>query len=287
MDKFRRGLTIFLFFIPALLVSQDHFFSSNGVQIRYIDKGAGTAVLLIHGFSSNLDAAWVSSGVFENLAGDHRVIALDLRGHGKSGKPHDPKAYGDELPQDVIRLLDHLKIQHANIVGHSMGGAVALKLLTTNPDRLLSATLAGSAGRRNWTLEDDRASEEAAAEFETGIPFRSVILRTWPTDQPKPSEETIRRLSQEAIQRGNDPAALAAVVRGQRGLVVTDAELAPVRVPTLAIIGSADSNLPRVNDLKKVLPSLKVEIVDGATHAGERGVVRRPEFVSTLRAWIK
>ena len=118
------------------------------------------------------------------------------------------------------------------------------------------------------------------------VPFRSIILRTWPTDQPPPSDDAIRKLSQQAIERGNDPAALAAVLRTQRALAVTDAELTAVRVPTLAIIGSADSNLTRVNDLKTVLPSLQVEIVEGATHAGDRGVVRRPEFVKAVREFI-
>ena len=125
------------------------------------------------------------TGVLPNLAKDHRVIALDLRGHGKSDKPHDPKAYA-ELGQDVVRLLDHLNIARAHIVGYSLGGAITAKLLTTNPDRFITSTIGGSSGRRSWTDKDERDAETAAAELEGGVPYRSLILATAPTDQPPP-----------------------------------------------------------------------------------------------------
>jgi alpha-beta hydrolase superfamily lysophospholipase len=65
-------------------MAQDKFFNSNGVRIRYVDQGTGEPVVLIHGMTSTIENAWVATGVIENLAKDHRVIALDLRGHGKS-----------------------------------------------------------------------------------------------------------------------------------------------------------------------------------------------------------
>jgi len=71
----------------------DKSFNSRGVQIRYIEAGAGDPVLLIHGYTASIELNWMKSGVFQDLAKDHRVIAFDLRGHGKSGKPTDPAAY--------------------------------------------------------------------------------------------------------------------------------------------------------------------------------------------------
>ena len=68
--------------------AQDRFFDSGGVRIRYLERGAGAPLVLVHGFTANIERAWVETGIVENLARDHRVIALDLRGHGKSGKPH-------------------------------------------------------------------------------------------------------------------------------------------------------------------------------------------------------
>ena len=103
------------------------------------------------------------------------------------------------MGEDVVRLLDHLHIARAHIVGHSMGAGITAKLLTTNPDRFLTATLSGAAGRQQWTPQDAAAAEVEAVEFEQGIPFRSVILRTAPTDQPKPTDEAIQARSQQLL----------------------------------------------------------------------------------------
>ena len=91
----------------------------------------GQPVVLLHGFSGSLDTGWVETGVLPTLASDYRVIALDSRGHGKSDKPHDPQSYGLQMGQDVVRLLDHLHIARAHIVGHSMGAGITAKLLTS------------------------------------------------------------------------------------------------------------------------------------------------------------
>jgi pimeloyl-ACP methyl ester carboxylesterase len=241
-------------------------------------------VVLLHGFSGNLDASWVETGVLPNVATDYRVIALDYRGHGKSDKPHDPKSYGLQMGQDVVRLLDHLNIPRAHIVGHSLGAGITAKLLTTNPDRFLTATLSGAAGRQRWTPEDAAAAEAEAVEFEQGIPFRSVILRTAPTNQPKPTDEQIQAQSQQRLAR-NDRLAMAAVVRSRGEQTFSAADMATVQVPTLGLIGSADANLDAMNRLASVLPTLKVVVIEGATHGGALGVTRRPEFVDNFRAF--
>ena len=115
----------------------DQFFDSNGVRIRYVEQGSGPAIVLMHGMTGTLDRHFIANGVFANLAQDHRVIAIDLRGHGKSGKPHDPRAYGEEMARDVVRLLDHLKIQRAHVAGYSLGAMIAGRLATMQPERLI------------------------------------------------------------------------------------------------------------------------------------------------------
>jgi pimeloyl-ACP methyl ester carboxylesterase len=277
-------LVVLVVFISTVASAQDNYFDSNGVRIRYVDQGSGEPVVLVHGYTNVIERAWIETGVLPNLAKDHRVIALDLRGHGKSDKPHDPKAYA-ELGQDVIRLLDHLNIARAHIIGYSLGGAITAKLLTTNPDRFLTATLGGTSGRRRWTAEDERNAEAAAAELEGEVPYRSLIVSTAPTDQPPPSEEDIRKRSRELVAM-NDPLAHAALLRAGRELVVTDAQMAAVRVPTLAVVGSADTALEGVEGLKVVWPALKVIVIDGATHSSERGAPRRPEFVNAIRDFV-
>jgi pimeloyl-ACP methyl ester carboxylesterase len=284
------GLIIALFspaVLPALQPAPppDQFFDSNGVRIRYVEQGQGAPVVLIHGYTGNLERHWIAPGVFANLAQDHRVIALDCRGHGKSGKPTDPAAYGAEMSQDVVRLLDHLKLPRAHIVGFSLGAIILGPLLTTNADRFISATFAGHHPEWKWTEKDAQEAEAAAKELEGDTPFRSLIVGISPPNTPPPSDDEVRKLAQGLVA-ANDLKALAAFQRGRRPLVVNEVQLAAVRVPALEIIGSLDPNLEGMKELKKILPSLETVVVEGATHGGERGVLRRLEFLAALREFL-
>ncbi|WP_434604872.1 acetoin dehydrogenase dihydrolipoyllysine-residue acetyltransferase subunit [Pseudomonas sp. Z4-7] len=115
----------------------------DGRLIRYFERGEGaTPLVLIHGFGGDLNN-WLFN--HEALAAGRRVIALDLPGHGESAKTLQ-RGDLDELSGVVLALLDHLDINAAHLVGHSMGGAVALNVARLMPQRLRSLTLIGSAG---------------------------------------------------------------------------------------------------------------------------------------------
>jgi pimeloyl-ACP methyl ester carboxylesterase len=108
--------------------------------------------------------------------------------------------------------LDHLDIQRAHIVGYSMGGVIVVKLLASHPERFLTATVGGSAGRRNWTTNDDRAAETAAAEIEKGslrpmlLPGRAIARRSprtaW-SGSGSPCEDDHRREQRSSDERTN------------------------------------------------------------------------------------
>ena len=146
--RFAWALVCGLLLLPGVGRAEESSFDSNGVKIHYYLEGKGEPVLLIHGFAVNAQLQWGLPGIIKALAKDHRVIALDLRGHGKSGKPTEVKQYGTEMVEDAVRLLDHLKIKKAHVVGYSMGALITGKLLATHPDRLLSATLGGAGHPR-------------------------------------------------------------------------------------------------------------------------------------------
>jgi pimeloyl-ACP methyl ester carboxylesterase len=269
----------------ASKVGRESFFDSNGVRIRFIEEGAGDPVILVHGYTGTAEGNWVTSGVFQQLAKNYRVIALDCRGHGKSGKPHDAKQYGQEMALDIVRLLDHLKIQKAHIVGYSMGGSITAKLLTMNPERFLTATLGGSGGRLALTDAEVTRNENVAAEMERGS-VRTLLSTLSPTDQPPPTEEQLNQ-SAARLTATQDLLALAAVMRATPQQVVTVEQVAAVGVPTLAIIGTADPVMARVTRLKKAMPKLTVVAIEGATHSGARGAVARPEFIQALQDFLK
>ena len=278
-----RLLAVFL--LASTASAQDRYFDSAGVRIRYVDTGNGPPVVLVHGFTGDIERSWVNNGILPDLARDHRVVAFDLRGHGHSGKPHDPRAY-DEIGLDVIRLMDHLGIEKAHVVGYSLGGIIVAKLLTTHPRRFASAVLGGASYRRARSSEADEATAAAAREIEAGI-YRALIVSTAPTDEPAPTEEAIRARSRE-IAASSDVLAHAALMRARRALLVSDAEIAKVRVPTLAVVGSVDPALPRIQAMVKRWPGLEVEVVPGAAHptVHERGLPRRPHFAHAIRRHI-
>lgn len=267
-------------------LAQDRFFDSAGVRIRYVDHGAGVPVVLVHGFTADIERAWVETGVLSDLARDHRVVALDLRGHGKSGKPREPRAY-EALALDIIGLMDHLEIRRAHAVGYSLGGIILAKLLTTHEDRFFSAVLAAAAYRRSQSERSDRAADAAAREIEEAGLYRALVVSTAPTDESAPTDETIRARSR-LIAAGNDVFAHAALMRARRALVVTDAQIAAVRVPVLAVVGELDPQAPRVKAMRKRWPGLEVEVVAGATHptVHPRSLARRAELIAAIRRWI-
>ena len=106
-------------------------------------------MILVHGLALNMLGNWMLPRVFQRLSRRYRVIALDNRGHGKSDKPYDPAQYGLELVDDVVRLMDHLGIAKAHVVGYSLGGFITLKLALRHPDRLLSAAPCGAGWSAN------------------------------------------------------------------------------------------------------------------------------------------
>ena len=272
-------------FARAQAPADDKFFDSKGVKIRYVDVGRGEPVVLIHGFSSSIEANWGQTRVIDALAKDFRVVAFDVRGHGKSDKPHDPASYGLNVVEDVTRLMDQLHIAKAHIVGYSMGGAVAGKFIVLHPERAISAVFGGSAPRVNWPAQAEKDARELAESLEQGHGMRPLILRLAPPNEPKPGDEAIEQQSR-AIMGRNDPLALAAVQRGNKEQAVTIFEVRALKMPLLAIVGSADPIKAGVDTLKTLKSDLKVVVIDGATHSGTRGAPGRPEFVAAVRDFL-
>ena len=203
-------------------------FDSQGVKIKYTVEGEGAPVVLIHGAFSSADMNWRLPGTIKALAAHYQVIALDVRGHGDSDKPDKEDAYGAEMAEDVIRLLDHLKVEKAHIVGYSMGGMIAMKVTTAHPDRVSSLTLGGMG----WLREGSRLQE-----FWEKIPERG---------------------------RGKTP---SACLRSLGQLAVTEKELKEVSVPVSILVGDRDPvKRLYVDPLQRVRNDWPVTVIEGAGH---------------------
>jgi pimeloyl-ACP methyl ester carboxylesterase len=166
------ALTLLLWDSPFCAAAET--FDSKGVKISYSVHGKGTPVILIHGFLSSGGLNWDAPGVTGLLAKNYQVITLDVRGHGASDKPTKDEAYGLELVEDVVRLMDHLKISKAHVVGYSMGGIITAKLMAKHPDRVLSGTL-GGMGWLNKVVGDIGFGALAKnADDAKGVCFRNL-----------------------------------------------------------------------------------------------------------------
>jgi pimeloyl-ACP methyl ester carboxylesterase len=247
----------------ALAAPQHGSFISNGVKIHYVTAGEGEPVVLIHGFAANAYVNWMMPGVFSKLSKHYYVIALDNRGHGMSGKPHEVGKYGMEMVEDVVRLLDHLKIQKAHIVGYSMGGFITGALIATHPDRILSATMGGAG----WSRPDDDHSviEAVAKSLEAGTGIAPLMKALTPPGAPQPTEEQMKSRNQ-MVMLANDPLALAACIRGMLKLQVPREALVNNKVPVLAIVGDRDPLKKGVDNMDGVMSNLKIVIVKGGDH---------------------
>lgn len=263
-------------------VAKSGFFNSNGVRIRYIEAGSGDPVVLTHGFSSNAERQWIDTGVFDKLAAHYRVIAIDGRGHGQSDKPHDAAKYGPEAARDATRALDHLGLQKAHIVGYSLGAILGGYLVTQEPHRFMTCVLAGATPRFRWSAQDQRQLEVEAAEMAQGSK-KSQILRLWPKDQPRPSDEEIARMSAKDLA-GQDYRALAASRLGGPNAVITPAQVAAIRVPTLGIVGTQDPYLAEFRAMNAINPAIELVTIEGASHATAPA---RPELAAAMLQFLK
>lgn len=277
--RFSLALCVILVLARAAAGAEPRSFDSNGVKLYYVEEGNGEPVVLVHGFAVNLQLQWVRPGIFKDLARDYRVIALDNRGHGQSDKPHDPKKYGRELVEDVIRLLDHLEIKRAHVVGYSMGAFVTLKLVTTYPERILSATL-GGAGRH--VDGDERWLEELAKALENGRSFAPLFVRLTPVGRPKPLEVDLMVRSM-VFGSFNDCKALCALVRSYPELLVAEDQLKLNKVPTLGLVGSLDPLKAGVDVLKGQMAGFTMAVIEGGDHMN---AFLYPQFTRELRAFL-
>lgn len=280
-----RRLSMLVFAVALVFVAavraDDRYFLSDGVKIHYIVEGEGEPVILIHGFAASIPTQWGGSGVIKDLSKDYQVIAIDNRGHGRSGKPHEPEKYGIQMVEDVIRLMDEMKIDKAHVVGYSMGGFITNKLLTTYPERLITATLGGAG----WAQADDERlafMKTLAESLESGKGIGPLIEELTPAGRPKPTEEQMAGINQ-MLMLTNDQKALAAVIRGMTGLAVPEEKLKANKVPTLSLIGEIDPLKLGVDELEKRMTNLRVVVIEGADHMT---AFTNPTFRKTLREFI-
>ena len=227
------------------------YFDSDGIRIAFSEEGEGEPILLIHGFASNSRTNWVDTGWVAKLAGDgRRVIVIDNRGHGKSDKPHDMAVYeAPMMAADARRLLDHLEIDQADIMGYSMGSRITAFLALANPERVRSMIFGGlgigmvkGVGNSGPIADALEAPEREQVVDPVGRAFRAFAEAT-----------------------GSDLLALAACIRSARRRISAD-DLARIDIPTLVAVGTKDEIAGSPQELATLIPGARALDIHGRDH---------------------
>ncbi|MGV3490256.1 MAG: alpha/beta fold hydrolase [Devosia sp.] len=231
-------------------------FSSAGIGIAYEVHGEGEPILLIHGFGSSGKINWIDTGWVETLMGaGYQPITFDNRGHGSSRKLYDTKLYyAHEMAEDARRLLEHLKIERAPVMGYSMGARITAFLMLNHPERVSVAIWGGMGINLVTGLEDS----EAIIEGLTAESLEQVTGRT------------ARQFRIFADHNKADRAALAACMVNSRE-PMGEADIRRIAAPVLVAVGSEDDMVGSAQDLAAMLPQGEAFIIERRDHMRATG----------------
>jgi pimeloyl-ACP methyl ester carboxylesterase len=284
------ALTVFWFARPADVSFDEvrasvpnsdysHFADIDGVRLHYQEKGTGTPLVLIHGYTSST-YSWKE--VFEPLSKNFRVIAVDLKGFGFSGKPD-----GDYTRRAqallAAHLIDYLKIEKAWLCGNSMGGEVALNVALANPERVAGLILIDSAGVEvpgSGSLAPRYLQLPVVGRVLTALALTSDKLVRQGLqksfyDQTKITNERVANYYRPLQTRGGQLAAVRA--RTQWDLFPIETDLTRIHLPTLIIWGAEDRLIPLAagRKMNSYIKDSKLVVFDSCGHLPQEEMPER------------
>jgi pimeloyl-ACP methyl ester carboxylesterase len=245
------------------------FTTWDEVEIVYQEWGSRDSsppVVLHHGFVVDANANWVVPGVVDALLGAGRwAVAPDARGHGRSEKPHDPAAYGEQrMARDLAVLLDVIDTPQIDLVGYSMGAIVAL--LFSSDDELVRRLVVGGVG--SGVIECGGVDRRAVSN-------ESIIQALSAEDPATLGEPGARAFRTLADAVGADRKALVAqacsVYRGHIALE-------QISAPTLVLAGDSDPLAVRPEVLAAAIGDATLRIVSG----DHIGAIADPRFTQSI-----
>ena len=269
----RLALTVVLLAAAATVAAaqevKDGFFTaSDGVKIHYLTLGdRGSWVVLIHGYSDSARRMWFTTGIAPEIAKAHRVVAIDNRNHGQSDKPQPG---GSGRADDVIELMDHLRIDKAHIHGYSMGGGFVGQLLGKIPGRFITAGFGGSGMtevdpglRANAAALDEASPKATGADAAAMDRFRNRVS----------TARTSGALAPAAGSAGSPGAAASAAAASAAptrtapaGGTVSTVDLTTLTIPIIGINGAFDGPYSKTMRFWREAKVFHNVVLPGKTH---------------------
>ena len=239
----------------------------NGLHLYYEVHGdSGSPLVLLHGGMLTIDLSF--AGLIPTLATRHRVVALEMQGHGRTADI-DREISPAASAADVVALLDHLGIDRAHVLGHSMGAAVALELAINHPDRVRSIVPASASVRPDGLHPDltDPARQATSTRMPTQQDFADF---TAAYQRLSPHPEHFQDFLTSQSQNQND-------IKGW-----SDEQLARITAPVLLVLGDRDFTTVEHGGLMlELIPGSQLAVLPGTTHMQ---VTRRADLLLPMLA---
>jgi pimeloyl-ACP methyl ester carboxylesterase len=256
--------------------------TDDGVTLEVVDRGTGPALVLVHGFGG---AKEDFSDQVDDLARDHRVVTLDLRGHGESDGPEDPSRYSlDRFAGDLGNVLDALGIDSCRLLGHSMGGMIVRRFVLASPHRVDALVLMDTSPGPVPGLDAEMIDLGVQIANEEGMDELKRVMDAFsPLDTPAYQ----RTLTERPGYREFGDAKWAALSRAMwvtMSIEIRDqpdqlTDLATVHCPTLVLVGVEDEPFRRVSsEMAATIPGAELVVIPGAGHS--------PQFENGA-AWLE
>jgi pimeloyl-ACP methyl ester carboxylesterase len=235
--------------------------AGDGIPIAFEKLGRGAPVMLVHGFGSSRVQNWKSTGWYGSLAeAGLLVVAMDCRGHGMSGKPHEDRCYGgDRMVEDVVAVMDAAGLGRAFVLGYSMGGFIGLRLAAAHSDRVVKLAVAGVGSHYLDDLRIDAPDSRARLADALLAPDKDSI-----------ADPRARLFRDFAEQPGKDRVALAACMRAMPPHLSRDV-LASLSMPVLVVSGEHDRIAGRAEPFAAAFSDGKAVTIPGRDHMSAVG----------------
>jgi pimeloyl-ACP methyl ester carboxylesterase len=252
----------------------------NGLQVAYTDEGAGLPLLLVHGFPLNR-RTW--SKQVEAFKARHRVIAPDLRGLGQSEST--PGAVSmSRFAEDLHALIDYLGTGPVILVGHSMGGYVALAFAHAFPKLLRGLVLVGTKAGKD--TPEVAAARRATAEKVRNADASVVVDAMAPKMLAPTNTDEAMAAAVRDFMHPSSPEGIIGALLGMADRSDARNWLGKIRIPTLVIAGAEDSIIPPSESeaMAEAIPGAKLTLIPKAGHLV---AFERPEaFNECLKVWL-
>ena len=197
----------------------------NGLSLYYEEHGSGEPLVLLHG---GIGASEMFAAVLDELAEGRRVIAVDLQGHGHTADVDRPLA-PETLADDIAALIEHLGLEHADVMGYSLGGLVALRTAIQHPHRVRRLVLVSIPFRRDGSYPEVLAAMDAMGPELAEMIKQAPVYEHYARVAPRPEDWTTHiAKTSELVKRDFD----------------WSAEVPSLSAPTMLVYADADSVRP-------------------------------------------